>query len=77
MTLPYLFDDCPKSWQNLIDSIENEAGPLAFVDQVKQVLSKFDAECIDLNNFANFATDSASVQFNTESGYLMFMLKYS
>jgi len=77
MKLSQNFNDCPRPWQNLIDFIKRDPkgdhGFIAVVDLANYILlTEFDAELVDVDSL-----DSPSVQFNTELGYLMFILKYS
>jgi hypothetical protein len=76
MKLSQNFNDCPRPWQNLIDFIHNgpsgDRGFIDVADLANHILTEFDAELVNVDSL-----DTPSVQFNTESGYLLFILKYS
>ena len=73
MELGANFYDCPVAWQNMINRIDKKDDVGLTVDRVNEVLAEFDAACFT----NNLAGSTGFLQFNTDAGHLMFILKYS
>lgn len=73
MTLARSLYDCPKPWQNLIDSLELADLNLDYDNSLKlinETLSVYDAV------FSEIGTDGA-VEFYTDPGHTMFILRFT
>ncbi len=68
------FRNCPVAWQNMVDQLDKDKTIGATVESINAILAEFDAVYIVPGSGP---TGKSCLQFNTDAGHLMFLLKYS
>jgi hypothetical protein len=75
MQLAFTFYECPRVWQNLINSLELVIDRKVSAKLINEVLAPFDAVYVDSTML--YSNGDGHVEFENEAGRLMFLLKYS